>query len=60
MLSLRQEQQLLSAMGYLTVKSEYLRVNISVKMPGLGKAGSDFSIVIRPDPVNDKLISWSE
>lgn len=60
MLSLRQEQQLLSAMSYLTVKSEYLRVKIDVKMAGMGKTGSNFSIVIKPDPVNDKILSWSE
>lgn len=60
MLSLAQEQQLLSAMSYLTVKSEYLRVNISVKMAGMGKTGNNFSIIIKPALVNDKIISWSE
>ncbi len=60
MLSLRQEQQLLSAMSYLTVKSEYFRVNITVKMARMGKTGSNFSIVIKPNLVNDKIISWSE
>ncbi len=60
MLSLRQEQQLLSAMNSFTVKSEYFRVNISVKMAGMGKTGSNFSIVIKPGLKDDKIVFWSE
>lgn len=56
MLSLRQEQQLLSIMNLLTVKSGYLRLNISTKV--MGKAGNNYSIVI--DPADNKIVSWTE
>ncbi len=56
MLSLRQEQQLLSAMNLLTVKSGYLRLNISTKV--MGKAGNNYSVVIAP--ADNKIVSWSE
>lgn len=56
MLSLRQEQDLLSALSVLDVKSEYLRFNI---IPKLGnKQGIHYSITIHP--ATKKILSWRE
>ena len=55
-LSLRQEQDLLSAMNYLSVTSEYLRLNVIPRVKG--KDGIRYSIVIHPR--ENKILSWSE
>lgn len=55
-LSLRQEQDLISAQSYLSVKSEYLRLNI---IPQLNrKDGTRYSAVIYP--AAKKILSWRE
>jgi len=55
-LSLRQEQDLLSLMNYLDVKSTYLRFNI---IPQIAKKpGNHYSVVINPS--TKKIISWRE
>lgn len=56
MLSLRQEQDLLSAMNVLSVKSMFLCLKVSTEV--MGKAGNSYSIVI--EPANRKIVSWSE
>jgi hypothetical protein len=55
-LSLRQEQDLLSIMNSLSVKSEYLRLNIIPQVKG--KDGIHYSIVICP--AANKILAWSE
>jgi DNA uptake protein ComE-like DNA-binding protein len=55
-LSLRQEQDLLSLMNTLDVKSEYLRLCVIPQVKG--KDGVRYVIVIHPS--EDKIISWSE
>ena len=55
-LGLRQEQDLLSAMNYLSVTSEYLRFNIIPQVKG--KDGIRYSIVIHPR--ENKILSWLE
>jgi general secretion pathway protein K len=55
-LSTRQQQDLISLANALSVKSDYLRLNI---IPQLGnKQGMHYSIVICPE--TGKIISWSE
>lgn len=56
MLTLRQEQELLSIKNSLTVKSKVLRLNVSTK--AMGKPGNSYSMVI--DTTNDKILSWNE
>lgn len=55
-LSLRQEQDLISAMNYLSVTSEYLRFNVVPEVKG--KDGILYSIVIHPR--ENIIISWAE
>jgi len=55
-LSLKQEQDLISLMNYLSVKSEYLRFNIIPQVKG--KDGIHYCVVIHPR--ENKIISWSE
>ncbi len=55
-LSLKQEQDLISLMNYLSVTSEYLRFNIIPQVKG--KDGIRYSIVVHPR--ENKIISWSE
>jgi len=55
-LSLKQEQDILSLLPVLAVKSEYLRFNI-IPISG-GKVGLHYSIVIYP-PMK-KILSWNE
>jgi DNA uptake protein ComE-like DNA-binding protein len=55
-ISLRQEQDLLSIMNLLSVKSEYLRLNVIPVIKG--KDGIYYSIVVFPE--ESKIISWSE
>ncbi len=55
-LSLRQEQDLISAQSYLSVKSEYLRLNI---IPQINhKDGMRYSVVVQPS--SKKILSWKE
>ncbi len=54
--SLRQEQDLLSAMSVLSVKSDYLRLNIIPQVKG--KDGVRYQVVISPK--ENKILSWSE
>lgn len=55
-LSLRQEQDLISAQSYLSVKSEYLRLNI---IPQINhKDGTRYSAVVQPS--TKKILSWKE
>lgn len=56
MLTLAQEEQLLSLMHLWTVKSPYLKLKVSTKITG--KPGNDYSIVI--DTGNEKILSWNE
>lgn len=56
MLTLRQEQELLSIKPLLIVKSKILRLNVSTKV--MGKPGNSYSIII--DTANDKILSWNE
>lgn len=56
MLSLRQEQDLLSALSVLDVKSEYLRFNVIPKAGN--KQGIHYSITIHP--ATKKILSWRE
>jgi len=55
-LGLRQEQDLLTILPVLDVKSEYLRFNV-ITAPG-GQEGLRYSIVIHPP--TKKVLSWSE
>lgn len=55
-MGLRQEQDFLSLLSILDVKSEYLRFNV-VSYFG-GKEGLRYSIVIHP--ASKKILSWSE
>lgn len=55
-LTLREEQDLLSIMNLLDVKSPYLRFNIIPQVKA--KDGTHYSIVIYPE--GNKIISWSE
>lgn len=55
-LSLRQEQDIISLMNYLNVKSEYLRLNVIPQVKG--KDGVRYSIVIYP--AENKILSWAE
>lgn len=55
-LSLRQEQDLISAQNYLCVKSEYLRLNIIPQINN--KPGTRFQVVIYP--AAKKVLSWKE
>jgi len=55
-LSLQQEQEIISLLSYLDVKSEYLRFNIIPFFAN--KAGLHYSIVIHP--ATQKIISWKE
>ena len=55
-LSLRQEQDLLSAQSRLDVKSEYLRLNIIPQINN--QPGTRYSVVICP--ATKKIISWKE
>jgi len=55
-LSLRQEQDILSAAGSLSVKSPYLRLNVYPQIKG--KEGIHYSIVI--NPAEKKIILWQE
>lgn len=55
-LGLKQEQDLLSLLPVLDVKSEYLRFNI-IPYSG-GKEGLRYSIVIHP--ASKKILSWNE
>lgn len=55
-LTLKQEQDLLSIMNILEVKSEYLRLNVIPQVKG--KRGTHYLILIYP-PEN-KIISWLE
>ena len=55
-LSLRQEQDLIAAQSYLTVKSEYLRLNIIPQINN--KAGTHYAAVIFP--AKKKVFSWKE
>ena len=55
-LSLRQEQDILSLLSILDVKSEYLRFNIIPRSGG--KEGLHYSIVIYPP--TKKVLSWNE
>ena len=56
MLSLEEEQQLLSAMGSLSVKSGYPTVNISTQVNF--KPGNNYSAVVYPK--EGKILSWQE
>ncbi len=56
MLSLEEEQQLLSAMGSLSVKSGYPTVNISTQVNF--KPGNNYSAVIHLE--KGKILSWQE
>lgn len=56
MLSMRQEEELLSIMNMLTVKSKYRRLKISTTIKGT--QGNNYSIVM--DMENGKILSWSE
>lgn len=55
-LTLEQEQDLLSAMNMLDVKSQYLRLNVIPQIKG--REGVHYSIAIHPQ--TNKIISWSE
>lgn len=55
-LSLRQEQDLLSVKNNLSVKSEYLRLNIIPQVNN--KPGTRYSVVI--NPATKKVVSWRE
>ncbi|MCX5698126.1 MAG: type II secretion system protein GspK [Candidatus Omnitrophica bacterium] len=55
-LGLRQEQDLLTILPVLDVKSEYLRFNV-ITTPG-GQEGLRYSIIIHPP--TKKVLSWSE
>ena len=55
-LSLRQEQDLLSAQSQLDVKSEYLRLNIIPRVDN--KPGTRYSVLICP--ATKKALSWKE
>lgn len=55
-LTLEEEQDLLSVMNLLDVKSRYLRVNVIPQIKGRGTIR--YSIVIHPE--TNKIISWSE
>ncbi len=56
MLGLRQEQDILSALSVLDVKSEYLRFNVIPKAGN--KQGIHYSITIHP--ATKKILSWRE
>lgn len=56
LLSLEEEQQLLSAMNLLTVKSEYLRVIINTEINS--RVGNSFSPVVYPR--EKKIVFWKE
>jgi DNA uptake protein ComE-like DNA-binding protein len=53
---LRQEQDFISIMNLLSVKSVYLRLNVIPQVKG--KDGTRYSIVMHPS--SKKIISWSE
>lgn len=55
-LGLKQEQDILSLLAVLDVKSEYLRFNI-IPVSG-GKEGVHYSIIIHP--ASKKILSWKE
>lgn len=55
-LGLRQEQEILSALSVLSVKSEYLRFNVIPSFGGI--QGLHYSIVIYP--ATKKILSWNE
>lgn len=55
-LSLRQEQDMISLTNTLSVRSEYLRLNIIPQVKG--KEGVRYSIVIFP--AENKILSWAE
>ncbi|MCM8789870.1 MAG: helix-hairpin-helix domain-containing protein [Candidatus Omnitrophica bacterium] len=55
-LTTEQEQQLLSIMSYLVVKSDYLRLNIIPQIKG--KPGIHYSILLHP--VDKKILFWQE
>ena len=56
MLSVEEEEQLLSVMGILTVKSRYPTVNISTLVNF--KPGNNYSAVIYPE--EGRILSWQE
>ena len=56
MLSVEEEEQLLSVMGILTVKSDYPTVNISTQVNF--KPGNNYSALIYPK--ERKILSWQE
>ena len=56
MLSVEEEEQLLSVMGILTVKSDYPTVNISTQVNF--KPGNNYAAVIYPE--EGKILSWQE
>ena len=56
LLSVEEEEQLLSVMGILTVKSDYPTVNISTRVNF--KPGNNYAAVIYPE--EGKILSWQE
>ena len=56
LLSVEEEEQLLSVMGILTVKSDYPTVNISTRVNF--KPGNNYAAVISPK--ENKILSWQE
>lgn len=56
MLTLAQEQQILSLAHLWTAKSPYLRLKVSARING--RPGNEYSIVI--DTANSRILSWEE